>query len=60
MTGSNPHGIPGDDRPETSGQPGMTNPAGRRRGRILLPAAFLGIIVLIFLIILLVGGQLGR
>ena len=54
MTGSEPTGRPGDDHEES-----MSDKQCRRRGRILLPAIFLGGIALIFLFMLLVG-QLGR
>lgn len=59
MTGPNSPGVAGDDRPEASGRPGMTNRAGRRRGRILLPVIFVGAMTLTLLILLLVG-QIGR
>ena len=54
MTGPEPTGRPGDDHEQR-----MSSKASRRRGRILLPAIFLGVIALIFLFMLTVG-QLGR
>ena len=57
MSGSH---RPGDDSdPAAPGERRMSSEGGRRRGRILLPAIFLGGIALIFLFMLLVG-QLGR
>jgi hypothetical protein len=39
-----------------AGRPtGRSTESGRRRGRLLIPAVFLGVIVLIFLFILLVS-----
>ena len=60
MSGSHPAGRPDDDPdPATPGERRMSTDGSRRRGRILLPAIFLGGIALIFLFMLLVG-QLGR
>ncbi|RZU32418.1 hypothetical protein [Blastococcus saxobsidens] len=60
MTGSHPAGRPGDERdPTETGEPQMSTESSRRRGRILLPAIFLGGIALIFLFAFLVS-QLGR
>jgi hypothetical protein len=54
---SSPAPRPQDDE---SGRPsGRPTEGGRRRGRLLIPAIFVGVIVLIFLFILLVS-QIGR
>jgi len=60
MTGAHPSGRPGDDHdPARPGKRRMSSEGGRRRGRILLPAIFLGGIALVFLYMLLVS-QVGR
>ncbi|WP_158544889.1 hypothetical protein [Blastococcus sp. TF02-09] len=49
-----------DPHDHDDGRPtGRSTEAGRRRGRLLIPAVFLGAIVLVFLFILLVS-QLGQ
>lgn len=54
---SSPAHHPQDD---DAGHPtGRSTESGRRRGRLLIPGIFVGVIVLIFLFILLVS-QIGR
>jgi hypothetical protein len=47
-----PDQQPAHEDPTT---PVMSHPAGRRRGRLLLPGVFLLAVVVVFLIIILVG-----
>ncbi|WP_158545883.1 hypothetical protein [Blastococcus sp. TF02A-30] len=48
---------PPDDEPDHP--TGMSSGAGRKRGRLLIPAVFIAVIVLVFLFIVLVS-QIGR
>jgi hypothetical protein len=49
-----------DPHDADAGRPtGRSSESGRRRGRVLIPAVFVGVIVLIFLFILLVS-QIGQ
>ena len=49
-----------DPHDADAGRPtGRSTEGGRRRGRLLIPAVFVGVIVLIFLFILLVS-QIGQ